>query len=102
MRPEACPSAGSNHVYPDTERTAPLSPFPPSQDAHNPNFPRSADWYREQGESEFNRVLLQQEGRHGAQGHAAFNYWFHPPDAARFAAPYSRALWEEDFAARPP
>jgi hypothetical protein len=40
--------------------------------------------------------------RAGAQGHAAFNYWFHPPDAARFAAPYSRALWEEDFAARPP
>ncbi|KAJ1492711.1 cupin-like domain-containing protein [Baffinella frigidus] len=37
----------------------------------------------------------------GDKGHAAFNYWFQPPDAASFAKPYSRSMWEEDIAARP-
>ena len=29
----------------------------------------------------------------GEAGHMAFNYWFHPPDAPAFEAPYSSGFW---------
>ncbi len=33
-------------------------------------------------------------------GHLALNYWYHPPDTATFATPYSSPFWPRDFAAR--
>lgn len=32
-----------------------------------------------------------------SQLHAAINYWFHPPDAASFASPYTNPFFEEAF-----
>jgi len=31
-------------------------------------------------------------------GHLAFNYWFHPPTAATFNAPYEDDFWAARFA----
>jgi len=41
-------------------------------------------------------------GSADGQGHVAFNYWFHPPDAGkgRFEAPYTTDFWPRDWRAR--
>lgn len=36
-------------------------------------------------------------GGGGGGGHIALNYWFHPPDTATAASPYSTDLWARDF-----
>lgn len=36
----------------------------------------------------------------GPDGHLALNYWCHPPDTARFEAPYSSQFWERDWSSR--
>ena len=36
----------------------------------------------------------------GADGHLAFNYWFHPPDGDSFERPYSTDFWQKDWEAR--
>jgi hypothetical protein len=38
----------------------------------------------------------------GPGGHAAFNYWFHPPDGPAPDRPYATPFWERDWAARRP
>jgi len=37
------------------------------------------------------------------EGHVAFNYWYHPPDAGAedFEDPYTSGVWEEDWKSRP-
>lgn len=36
----------------------------------------------------------------GAEGHMAFNYWFHPPDGSSFEEPYSTDFWKQDLESR--
>ena len=36
----------------------------------------------------------------GAEGHLAFNYWFHPPDGDSFERPYTTDFWQKDWEAR--
>jgi hypothetical protein len=33
-------------------------------------------------------------------GHLALNYWFHPPDGANFAHPYTSDFWAKEYAER--
>eukprot|EP00301_Raphidiophrys_heterophryoidea_P019209 c4177_g1_i1.p1 GENE.c4177_g1_i1~~c4177_g1_i1.p1 ORF type:complete len:149 (+),score=33.01 c4177_g1_i1:51-449(+) len=35
-----------------------------------------------------------------AEGHLAFNYWFHPPDGNSFQKPYESEFWEKDWKIR--
>ncbi len=34
------------------------------------------------------------------EGHLAFNYWFHPPDANEYKKPYTSDFWQNDFNSR--
>jgi len=36
----------------------------------------------------------------GAEGHCAFNYWFHPPDGQSFERPYGSDFWTRDWLER--
>ena len=38
----------------------------------------------------------------GREGHCAFNYWFHPPDAQppSFSSPYASDFWRKDWNSR--
>jgi len=44
--------------------------------------------------------LASSAGDMGATYHAAFNYWFHPPDSADFSSPYESAFWANDWTER--
>jgi hypothetical protein len=46
----------------------------------------------------FHEVVSFSDGSNSQQGHAAFNYWMHPPTNDNFDHPYPDGYWKEKFA----